>query len=486
GTYTYTPTANFSGTDTFTYTVTDAASGEVLTKTVTVTITPVNDTFADTNEAVSTPEDTPISGNVIDAGLTSGDGPITLTGFQVAGDSTVYTDGQTATITGVGTITIGADGAYTFTPVANYYGTVPTVTYSLTDDSGATVGDTSTLIITVTPVVDLTAANDTNTTPEDTPVNGTVVANDSTTSGGTLAYAKATDPAHGTVTVAADGTYTYTPTANFSGTDTFTYTVTDAASGEVLTKTVTVTITPVNDTFVDSNEVIVSPQGVSINNNVIDSGLTSGDGPITLTSFQVAGDSTVYTAGQTATITGVGTITIGADGAYTFTPTASFHGVVPTVTYSLTDDSGATVGDTSTLDITVFATTTVTLSSATAGTAISEGSSIVYTATVATTVTGSDMVVTLSNGQIITIPVGSTTGNSSPVAVRTDDPLVQGIQTLSPVTISTAVQTVGAVGNFQSITPTGTVANTVVDDADPMTVILSSATAGAAITEGGR
>lgn len=37
-----------------------------------------------------------------------------------------------------------------------------------------------------------------------------------------------TDPAHGTVTLAADGTFTYTPQAGFTGTDTFTYTTSEA------------------------------------------------------------------------------------------------------------------------------------------------------------------------------------------------------------------------------------------------------------------
>ncbi|MBU3600754.1 cadherin-like domain-containing protein, partial [Polynucleobacter sp. 30F-ANTBAC] len=70
-------------------------------------------------------------------------------------------------IAGVGTLTIASDGAYTFTPVANYNGTVPTVTYSLTDDNGTSVGDTSTLDITVTPVNDVFVDTDEAvTTPE--------------------------------------------------------------------------------------------------------------------------------------------------------------------------------------------------------------------------------------------------------------------------------------------------------------------------------
>ncbi|MDV7400269.1 immunoglobulin-like domain-containing protein, partial [Arthrospira platensis SPKY1] len=71
------------------------------------------------------------------------------------------------------------------------------------------------------------------------------------------------------------------------------------------------------------------------------------------------------------------------------------------------------------------------------------------------------------------------------VAVRLDDDFVQGTQNLAPVTISSAVQTPNTVGNFEAVSLAGTVNNTVVDDSDPTTVTLSSATNGQAITEGG-
>ncbi|MGI2132616.1 Ig-like domain-containing protein [Shewanella baltica] len=50
---------------------------------------------------------------------------------------------------GVGSFTLNANGNYNFTPVENYNGPVPVITYVLTDGSGPT--DTSTLTITVTP-----------------------------------------------------------------------------------------------------------------------------------------------------------------------------------------------------------------------------------------------------------------------------------------------------------------------------------------------
>jgi VCBS repeat-containing protein len=56
------------------------------------------------------------------------------------------------------------------------------------------------------------------------PVAGDVLRNDL----GATAVVRNTSPAHGSVTVNADGTFTYTPQAGFTGTDTFTYTASDA------------------------------------------------------------------------------------------------------------------------------------------------------------------------------------------------------------------------------------------------------------------
>ena len=56
---------------------------------------------------------------------------------------------------------------------------------------------------------------------------------------------------------------------------------------------------------------------------------SSVDGQVSVVSFTI-GEST-YVAGQTATIANVGTLVIGANGAYTFTPDANYNGSVPTV-----------------------------------------------------------------------------------------------------------------------------------------------------------
>ncbi len=122
-------------------------------------------------------------------------------------------------------------------------------------------------------------------------------------------------------------------------------------------------------------------------------------------------------------------------------------------------------------------TTTVTLSSATNGQIVTEGGSIVYTASVSNPVTGSPLTVTLSNGVVITIPVGSSSANSEPVPVRGDDIYQQGEESLR-VTID---KTSG--GNYESVVTTGTITNTVVDDQDAPTLTL---TGDANVVEGGK
>ncbi|WP_299184096.1 immunoglobulin-like domain-containing protein, partial [uncultured Neptuniibacter sp.] len=102
--------------------------------------------------------------------------------------------------------------------------------------------------------------------------------------------------------------------------------------------------------------------------------------------------------------------------------------------------------------------TTVTLDSVTNNQQIEEGGSIVYSVSVDSPVTESSLFVTLSNGVVIEIPVGDSTADSDPVAVRADDDQAQGEETLAEVTIT---GTTG--GNFESISTTGAVNNTVID-----------------------
>ena len=111
---------------------------------------------------MTTSEDAPVTGSVL-TGTSSVDGDVSVVNFTIG--ATTYAAGSTATIVNVGTLVLAANGAYTFTPAANYNGTVPTVSYTVTDGSGTDV--TSTLNISVTPVDDsFTDISETVTTSE--------------------------------------------------------------------------------------------------------------------------------------------------------------------------------------------------------------------------------------------------------------------------------------------------------------------------------
>ncbi|WP_206018239.1 Ig-like domain-containing protein, partial [Pseudoalteromonas sp. Z9A5] len=68
---------------------------------------------------------------------------------------------------------------------------------------------------------------------------------------------------------------------------------------------------------------------------------TDADGDaLNVTQFVIDGDTTVYNAGTTATITGVGALLINADGSFTFTPAPDYNGPVPSATYTVSDANG--------------------------------------------------------------------------------------------------------------------------------------------------
>lgn len=73
-----------------------------------------------------------------------------------------------------------------------------------------------------------------------------ILVNDYDPDGSTASIKSHTDPSHGTVVLASNGTFTYTPTANYNGSDTFQYTIEDP-TGKTATGTVTITVRPVND-----------------------------------------------------------------------------------------------------------------------------------------------------------------------------------------------------------------------------------------------
>ncbi|GAA0682052.1 hypothetical protein GCM10009104_03560 [Marinobacterium maritimum] len=365
GSYSFTPAANWNGAfPVISYVVTDG-SGTDDTSTLTITVDPVNDDFTDDNEILNVNEDSGETTGTLLSGTSSVDGPVTVKSFTIAGESGPFTLGSAYSVDGKGTVTVNTDGSYRFTPVANWNGAFPVISYVVTDGSGT--DDTSTLTITVDPVNDdFTDGNEILNVNEDSgETTGTLLSGTSSVDGpvtvksfalvgesGPFTLGNAfTVAGKGTITVNADGSYRFTPAANWNGAfPVISYVVTDG-SGTDDTSTLTINVDPVNDDFTDGNEILnVNEDSGETTGNLL-SGTSSVDGPVTVKSFALVGESGPFTLGNAFTVAGKGTITVNADGSYRFTPAANWNGDFPVISYVVTDGSGT--DDTSTLTITV-------------------------------------------------------------------------------------------------------------------------------------
>ncbi|MBA3391841.1 MAG: tandem-95 repeat protein [Deltaproteobacteria bacterium] len=323
GMVTYTPDADYNGTDSVMVAVSDGTLEA--SATITITITAVNDAPQAVADSFATGEDVALE--VERTALTANDTDV---------------DGDTLTVSVVdmpvnGTVAIvGTD--VVFTPTPDFNGTA-SFRYTITDGNATS---SATVNVTVGGANDApVAVDDTATTPEDTALvisSATLVANDTDAENQTLTVTAVANLTNGTVALAG-GNVTFTPTTNFNGTATFQYTVSDGAATD--TGVVTVTVTAVNDAPVAVDDTATTPE----------------DTAITLSSATLTANDTDVDAGQTLVVTAAtsavnGTVSIDANGAVTFTPTANFSGTGSFV-YTVSDGNGGT--DTATVTITIGA-----------------------------------------------------------------------------------------------------------------------------------
>jgi gliding motility-associated-like protein len=334
GTYTYTPNTNFNGVDTVVVSVCDAGTPGVIcvNDTIFITVTAVNDAPIVDNEIITTNEDTPVTGDLTDAGDTDPDGTsLTVDITPVSGPSN-------------GTIVMNTDGTYTYTPNPNFSG-VDTVVVSVCDAGlplpGICVNDT--IFITVNAVNDAPIVdNEYVTTTEETPATGDLTDAGDSDPDGTALTANTTPvsgPSNGTIVINADGTYTYTPNTNFNGVDTVVVSVCDAGTPGVIcvNDTIFITVTAVNDAPIVDNEIITTNEDTPVTGDLTDAGDTDPDGTsLTVDITPVSGPSN-------------GTIVINADGTFTYTPNPGFTGT-DTIVVSICDEGlplpGICVNDT--------------------------------------------------------------------------------------------------------------------------------------------
>nr|WP_256574469.1 MULTISPECIES: immunoglobulin-like domain-containing protein [unclassified Pseudomonas] len=429
----------------------------------------------------STPAVTSVS-DTVDTSTVS----LTATPSVAEGGTIVYTATVTAPVTGSAVVVTLANGQTITIPVGQSSGTATAVvsndvyqghsavTNSINNVSGGNyenlVADKSQVSTSVTDVTDATTVS--------------LSATPSVAEGGQIVYtATLTNAAQSPVTVTLSNGQTITIAANQTSGSISVATHGDNPyldAGQVSAR-----ITNASGGNFENLAVNSTPAVTSVTDTVDTSTVS-----LTATPSVAEGGTIIYTATVTAPVTGSAVVVTLANGQTITIPVGQSSGTAtaavsndlyqghPAVSNSISNVSGGnyenlvadkTQVSTSVTDVTD--TTTVTL---TATPSVAEGGTIIYTATVGAPVTGSPVVVTLTNGQTITIPVGQSSGTATG-AVSND--VYQGH---APVTNS--INNVSG-GNYESLVADKTqVSTTVTDVTDTTTVTL---TATPSVAEGG-
>ncbi|MBU2581403.1 MAG: choice-of-anchor L domain-containing protein, partial [Alphaproteobacteria bacterium] len=288
--------------------------------TSTISIVPNSAPVAD-NETASTNEDMTLNvaaGSGLLVGDVDPDGDaISVSQFTVAGSATVFSAGDTASLVGIGDLTILANGSYTFVPSSNYNGSVPVVTYTVSDGYGGT--DTGTLTLTVDPVNDVAVigGDDAGSVTEDASspnlTDSGVLTISDVDAGEAVFTAETVTGTYGDLTIDASGNWSYAAANGQAAiqqlglgdtlSDTFTVTSADGT-----THTVTITINGINDAAAIGGDDIGSVTEDASSPNLTDTGV--------LTITDADSGEAVFNA---ETVTGTyGDLTIDASGNWSY------------------------------------------------------------------------------------------------------------------------------------------------------------------------
>ncbi len=396
GSYTFTPVANWFGTTLFTFRVADSGSPSYNSDTATIgiTVTAVNDLPTAGADSYSVAEDTLLTVNAAAGVLDNDSDPVENSSLTAV----------LATNVSNGTLALSSDGSFTYTPNLNI-DTSDSFTYYAND--GTDNSTAATVTITINAVNDApTVVADSVTVNEDSSATTIdVLANDSDIEGTTLQITAVTNGTGGTVTI-VDGTpdkVTYTPSTNYDVTDTFTYTASDGTDTTI--GTVTVNITPSQD----------SPVAVA------DTPSTSEDGTVTFNvltndSDPDTGDSISVSASDSSGTTG--SVTNNGSGSFTYNPNAQFESLAvgesttDTFTYTIVDTNSANA--TATVTVTINGANDAVVANADSGSVTEDGDAGSPTTSVDINVFSNDTDVDTNDSQTVSaISTSGTTGTVS-------------------------------------------------------------------------
>ncbi len=415
GSFVYTPATGYTGTDTFTY---NASNGTETSNAATVTIT-----IAPASCAGDGDKDDLKHPNGDDCGPSKPvkvkddkyETPLN-TPLPVAAPGVLANDPQHGTLTAVlassvshGTLALNPDGSFLYTPATGYTG-ADTFTYKAQVPGGA-FSNIATVTITVkgpscagdderagrkdgqkdgrkdgpgrgraggpadrrggphgrddengcapgSPA----AANDSYSTDQGTTLTVSapgVMTNDSDPQHLAITAALVSSVSHGTLTLAADGSFVYKPTSSFTGTDSFTYKVSNgSATSDPATVTITVTAAPcVGDGDKDDRTHPNDDDCRSSNPTAKDDAYsTTKNTSLTINSPGVlANDSDPRHKALRAVLTSTvshGTLTLNSNGSFVYAPAVNYTG---TDSFTYKASNGTQTSNTATVTIAVTA-----------------------------------------------------------------------------------------------------------------------------------
>lgn len=329
GGFGYTPDAGYAGSDSFTYVARDGSLASAVA-TVTINVAAmVNQAPTATADAYGTQADTPL--NVPAPGLLGNDSDP---------DGNAIT-AQLATAPAHGSLNLAADGSFIYTPEAGYVGS-DGFTYTAFDGSLASAPTNVTIDVAAPVNQPPVAVGEAYTMQADatlTVPSPGVLGNDSDPEGSPLSAQVATAPAHGSLTLAADGSFVYVPSAGYFGSDSFRYVAHDGTQASA-PATVSITV----NSNVNQPPVAVNDAATVIRNT-------------TTTIAVLANDSDPEGALDPATVTitvkpnRYGSATVNADGTVRYTPRRNYVGT-ETFKYTVKDQAGK-VSNAATVTVTV-------------------------------------------------------------------------------------------------------------------------------------
>ncbi len=354
GSFSYDPTGSAAiqaldagdiAADTFTYTISDGAMGD--TATVTINLTGLNDTPSASDDGpYNATEDTSLVVNAA-SGVLANDTDADADDFF--GNLTAVLN----TTTSNGTLTLNADGSFSYMPNANYNGP-DSFTYFAND--GTVNSNSATVTINVAsdndaPVITEGATIGVTMSEDGSPTAFALTLNATDADGDTLTWSISSPATRGTASTSGTGNskaIDYVPNANYNGLDSFEVQVADG-NGGFDTITVNVTINPVNDPPVANDDTGLWATNEDTVLNVSAAGVLAND-------TDPENDPLTVSTADTTSAMGAA-VTVNADGSFSYDPTGASavqaldagDSDSDTFSYTASDGNGGT--DTATVTI---------------------------------------------------------------------------------------------------------------------------------------